>query len=209
MSNLFVFSGKIASGKDTLAKYLKNHLSDAVVRSFAFPLKAEVQQAIDFPEYANSLPLPEKTRKLLRNVQQEHSEGTHHGEHDSSSMRLLLQSWGTDFRRGEDPEYFVQKMCQRIKKDWGDGSCVIVSDCRFRNELQAMRDLGAITIRLSVDGEEQRNRSATRGSDFSSALASHISENDLDDEKFDIVIPSGLTTKESWEFLQRKLFESQ
>lgn len=205
MTGLFALSGKIASGKDTYAQRLKEHYSPAVVRSFSAPLKSEIQLALNSPEWARGLPLPERTRELVDIVRCERDKGVAHGEHDSSSMRLLLQSWGTDFRRAEDPDYFVRKLLSRVEKDLSRGLYVVVSDCRFRNELSALRDRGAITIRLSVSEEEQRGRSAGRGSDFSAQIASHASENDLDSERFDIEIPAGLSLEDGWTHLLREL----
>jgi hypothetical protein len=59
-------------------------------------------------------------------------------------MRALMQNYGTEVRRKDDPDYWV--------KEWGkksfSGHNIVCDDVRFLNEAQAVRDLGGIIIRL-------------------------------------------------------------
>lgn len=59
-------------------------------------------------------------------------------------MRALLQNYGTDVRRAEDPGYWVKEWC----KDLHDENYV-VDDVRFLNEARAIRDRHGIIIRVT------------------------------------------------------------
>ncbi|HXQ34297.1 MAG TPA: hypothetical protein VN843_09810 [Anaerolineales bacterium] len=66
----------------------------------------------------------------------------------------LLQWWGTDLRRVEFGEnYWVDKTVAQIKKENPD--VALITDTRFPNEAQAVKDLGGYTFnvtRLNADG---------------------------------------------------------
>ena len=53
----------------------------------------------------------------------------------SRVMRNLLQWWGTEYRRSQDPDYWVR----RLTLGWGKWT---VSDVRFENEVNKIRELG-------------------------------------------------------------------
>jgi hypothetical protein len=48
-------------------------------------------------------------------------------------QRTLLQWWGTDYRRNEDPNYWVEKLQEVIEKD--KPAIALISDMRFPNEV--------------------------------------------------------------------------
>ena len=58
-------------------------------------------------------------------------------------VRALLQNYGTEVRRRDDPEYWVK----RWKESLPDGN-VLVDDVRFLNEAKAVRDAGGIVVRI-------------------------------------------------------------
>lgn len=64
-------------------------------------------------------------------------------------MRALLQNYGTEVRRGDDPMYWVDAWGQLAsvlsEKD------IVVDDVRFENEAQAVRDMGGCLIRIVKD----------------------------------------------------------
>lgn len=57
-------------------------------------------------------------------------------------MRHLMQEYGTDVRRSDDPDYWVNRWKEGVEGD------VLTDDVRFLNEAQAVRDMGGIVIRL-------------------------------------------------------------
>jgi len=93
----------------------------------------------------------------------------------------MLQFWGTDFRRGQDEDYWVKMLDYHIKflKNKGIRK-IYIPDVRFKNELKYIKDNNGIyvdVIRLKEDG--------TRWLD-SSRDPNHPSEVDLDDVEPDI-----------------------
>ena len=92
---------------------------------------------------------------------------------DFLSIRKLLQLFGTNICRRIDDKCWINGLLNDIT-DYGS-ELSIVDDCRFKNEVYAMREFGAIIIKF--------DRSA--GDDI------HSSEKDLDDidlNVFDLVI---------------------
>lgn len=65
------------------------------------------------------------------------------------AMRALMQNFGTDLRRVEDLDYWVN-----IWKDKALSEDVVVDDVRFINEAKAVRDMGGYIIRVTVQGEK-------------------------------------------------------
>lgn len=94
-----------------------------------------------------------------------------HGKHS-----LLLQWWGTEYRRAQDPNYWVKKFVSQVKDFPG---VVIAQDVRFTNEAQTIKELGGLltnVTRLNVDGTPFRDPSRD---------ANHPSETQLDDYNWD------------------------
>jgi len=74
------------------------------------------------------------------------------------TVRRLLQWWGTDFRRAENPEHWVDLTAPLIRLAWRQGfSLVCVTDVRFHNEADMIHDLGgkvaAVNARDAVRAE--------------------------------------------------------
>lgn len=92
---------------------------------------------------------------------------------DCLSIRQLLQLFGTNICRRIDDKCWINGLINDIT-DYGS-ELSLVDDCRFKNEVYAMKEFGAILIKF----------------DRSSGDDSHISERDLDDidlNVFDLVI---------------------
>lgn len=61
-------------------------------------------------------------------------------------QRSLLQWWGTNYRRDQDPDYWVKKTMKRIAQD--NPEVALVCDVRFENEVIGLRDAGGYVVRV-------------------------------------------------------------
>lgn len=61
--------------------------------------------------------------------------------------RSLMQWWGTEFRRAQDPDYWVKKTINEIKNDKSN-SRFIIDDLRFENEAIELLNNNAKLIRI-------------------------------------------------------------
>jgi len=142
-------AGKKRHGKDAFGRMLIRSSGMIATRiSFADALKEEVAAACDLtPEYIES-----------------HKE----------NFRLILQGWGTDYRR---------KLC--CDSYWTDifshsaanSECelVVCTDVRFPNEAKVIKEMGGVLIKISRPGFKEPD--------------SHISENSLNDwSEWDFIV---------------------
>jgi hypothetical protein len=120
--------GPLRAGKTTVQDWLVKVRGYAPA-SCADPLKDEVVTALNAIEGGWS-------RERL--------------DEEKVAYRGLLQWWGTEFRRKQDPLYWVKQVEKRINALNGFPSFtpVAVADGRFINELDLMRDHNFVIIRL-------------------------------------------------------------
>jgi hypothetical protein len=143
MSNLIGICGFIGSGKDTVAKLFVEQ--GCVQDSFAAPLKdmcasifgwqREMLEgdSMDSREFRETPDLY-WTRKL----------GIDH-----FTPRLALQLLGTDIMRTHfSQDIWLNSLEYRIRRQRQDELCVVVSDARFKNELNLIKELGGVVIHV-------------------------------------------------------------
>ena len=134
--------GLIGAGKDTAADYLVNFhefrresfagtLKDAVASVFGWDrdlLEGRTKHAREWreeidPWWSERLEMPELT------------------------PRLVLQLWGTEVcRRGFHDDIWLASVENKLRKNDDN---VVISDCRFPNEIAAIRNAGGRVIRIS------------------------------------------------------------
>ena len=145
-------AGHMGSGKDLVGKMLSNHGYRRI--AFGDALRQEVEAAIA----SGTLPpeLPYGIRVLLGGITTEEV----WGKPTSDRCRKLLQWWGTEYRRAQDPDYWINKVRDTMRSIGGKWA---VTDVRFPNEANMIAGEGGETwlIRRSV----QRN-----------GIPAHISE---------------------------------
>lgn len=61
--------------------------------------------------------------------------------------RSLTQVWGTEFRRAQNPDYWVEKVAVLLAKT-GAVTPLVVDDCRFPNEYETLRRADFLFIGL-------------------------------------------------------------
>lgn len=166
--------GFIGSGKDTIADYLvnlhgfrresfANSLKDAVAQVFGWDrtmLEGRTKQSREWRDqidlwWAQRLNMPDLT------------------------PRLMLQFWGTEVcRRGFHDDIWIASLENKLRNSRDD---IVISDCRFPNEIRAIRSAGGIVVRV-VRGEEPEWYSAAesvnRGPNGNSSWS--ISKNKLE-----------------------------
>ena len=70
-------------------------------------------------------------------------------------VRRLMQEYGTNVRRADDPFYWVKKWVKRIQfKENGGYDKIVVDDCRFKNEADAVDDMRGTMIKIIRDTGE-------------------------------------------------------
>lgn len=177
---ILVICGRKQSGKDTLGNFLVSNATELfgsgfIVRKFGFadPLKDMVSELFRVPlkwmygsdEGKNRL--TEVRWGHLPHFPQLAEVGKAHGG-ERLTVRELLQQFGTEIVRRMDWNAWVNALYRKIER--AECDLVVITDCRFPNEVLAVKGWGGKAIRL------------TRNQDVS---AEHESEWALDRDRFD------------------------
>ena len=191
--------GFIGSGKDTIADYLTNFhgfrresfastLKDAVAQVFGWDrtmLEGRTKQAREWreqvdPWWAERLHMPTLT------------------------PRWILQYWGTEVcRAGFHDDIWIASLENKLRHSQDD---VVISDCRFPNEIRAIKNTGGRVIRVSrgpepawYDAAVSVNRGANGNTTWALShkkmekLGIHASETAWVGTKFDAVLDNNAT----------------
>ena len=221
------FSGKPASGKDTVAPRVLARLGVAVPGrvGFTWALKREVTGLISVVrEVATARPRINDEAAVaqlteLYGVDNVHARAVTEllwdevridntgltGETRNGTVRALLHYWGTDVRRTADPMYWVRKPTRQLYDMLAAGRYVQITDLRFRNEAVAVDIAGLVTARLDVTPETQQLRSRDRGATVDTATVAYPSE-ELDSfEGFTVRVSNDGPLDETVETVYRQL----
>jgi hypothetical protein len=201
-----VVSGKLASGKDTVAPALletvgyplRTHLY------YAQALKDEVNQIIDDIHAVFALtPVNDESRAAFaERISELYNLPAFAADLYSTAlvdevmtvegltarsrtevMRTVLQQHGTNVRRAQDEHYWVKISLRPAITALADGSSVFYTDARFPNEIDWAHACGAFSLRLDVSREVQLDRLSSRDGLAMPSLETleHDSETALDD----------------------------
>lgn len=133
MTRIIGLSGKMGSGKDTVADILVSEYGYTRI-AFADALKREVEQSIRHQAFPDGLPLNLWEVMLEAKPEDVYAKPTPEG------IRILLQFWGSDYRRGDDPLFWIRKVGEQIHTH--PERMYVISDVRFKNEADYVRHLG-------------------------------------------------------------------
>jgi hypothetical protein len=134
------FGHKARQGKNTAAfAFLEECPLESHARMFAFAdaLRAEVKKAIR--QYG--------TDSALIAAWKEDGLMPEWVVPESGKPRTLLQWWGTDFRRAQDPDYWVKALFKTFDKLQPD--IALVTDVRFPNEAAAIKAAGGYLVKVT------------------------------------------------------------
>jgi hypothetical protein len=185
--------GFIGSGKDTIADYLTNFhgfrresfansLKDAVAHVFGWDrtmLEGRTKQAREWreqvdPWWAQRLNMPNLT------------------------PRWVLQYWGTEVcRKAFHDNIWIASLENKLRNSTDD---IVISDCRFPNEIKSIKDAGGIVIRVVRGSEpewyqvaEYANQGLEMFQEKLKSLGIHASETAWVGTKFDYVLDNNET----------------
>lgn len=134
-------TGLIGSGKDTIADYLvTNHGFKRV--SFASSLKDAVASVFSWDRE-----LLEGTTKSSREWREQRDEWWSDRLKMDITPRWVLQYWGTDVLRNHfHTDIWVASVENKLRQAKDN---IVITDCRFANEVSAIKRAGGITLRVS------------------------------------------------------------
>jgi hypothetical protein len=197
--------GFIGSGKDTIADYLvnlhhfrresfANTLKDAVAQVFGWDrmmLEGRTKQAREWreqvdPWWAKRLGIPHLT------------------------PRYILQQWGTEVcRKNFHDDIWIASLENKLRNSTDD---IVISDCRFPNEIAAIKKAGGRVVRVVRGAEPEwyqlavsRNRGPNGNSSWALSgrkleqLGIHASETAWVGTKFDAVLDNNGTLEDLYQ----------
>lgn len=132
-----------------------------------------------------------------------------HARLRTDAVRFALQRLGTDVRRAQDDLYWVKRTIQPTVEVLASGESVYFTDDRFPNEVDSVRALSGLAVRLDVTPQTQRERLFARdGLEANTDALTHISETALDDYPFfDVRLSNDGTPEQTEAALRARLGE--
>lgn len=180
------FAGKAAAGKTTAANFLKERLPGATrIIPMAMVLRDEVEGFLRRIGADEFVPLvygsqEDKVRVFYVDAGRasaacsawagfvaEHGDIQDRPGMSAVTVRRILQWWGTEYRRAQDPDYWTKAWGRKIEQLDLSRVHVLVDDVRFMNELEVIRAHGGRIVKIERPGFLGAN--------------SHSSETSLDD----------------------------
>lgn len=152
---LIAFSGKMRSGKDAAANYIEDRMTRLGYTVTRMAFADTLKRIASYAQHKAGLP-PFKDRELLQFI------GVHFRKHNAN--------------------VWVDALTTRVKDDLeaGESDVILVTDLRFENEYEALRDMGFVLVRTHASPEIRIGRGAEPHA------LEHISETALDakDDEF-------------------------
>jgi len=185
-TKIIAFSGRKQAGKTICSEFLKglllsNGYKDVEIFNFADPLKEDICMNMFNLSYAQCYGEDHSKNELI----------DAHWENKQLSARDLMQLIGTDLFRKLNKNVWVNALVNKIKKT--NHQVVIVSDCRFPNEIEAIKNNHGLVFRLNRNPHHSDHISET-------ILDSHC----YDWQNFDAIINNEhMTVREQYEKLKK------
>jgi len=133
--------GFIGTGKDTIADYLVN-IHQFRRESFASTLKDAVSSVFGWDREL----IEGRTRQAREWREQVDPWWSKRLEMPDLTPRWVLQYWGTEVcRRGFHDNIWIASLENKLRNSRDD---IVISDCRFPNEIKSIKDAGGIVVRV-------------------------------------------------------------
>ena len=138
--------GFIGSGKDTIADYLVN-IHQFRRESFANTLKDAVAQVFGWDRDM----LEGRTRQSREWREQVDPWWAKRLNMPNLTPRWVLQYWGTEVcRRAFHDDIWIAALENKLRNSQDD---IVISDCRFPNEIKSIKAAGGIVVRVARGAE--------------------------------------------------------
>lgn len=213
MSQIIGIVGFIGSGKDTVADYLVN-FHGYKRESFANSLKDAVSQVFGWPRE-----LLEGRTKESREWRETSDEWWSKRLKQDITPRYVLQYWGTEVvRKGFHDDMWVASLEHRLLNSQND---IVITDCRFPNEIKAIRSAGGRVIRIKrgpepawFDDARSMNKGPSRNMSWALSkhnieeLGVHASETAWVGQKFDATLNNDGSLDELYSQIERDIINN-
>ena len=145
--------GFIGSGKDTIADYLCTFHGFKRL-SFAASLKDAVASVFGWDRE-----MLEGLTKSSRDWREQRDDWWSNRLNMEITPRRILQYWGTEVcRNGFHNDIWVASVENKLRQTKDD---VVITDCRFKNEVEAIKNAGGVTCRVSRGNQPDWYNAAT------------------------------------------------
>lgn len=165
MTKIIAFAGRKQSGKTTCSEFVAKFYSGAKIYNFADPLKQEICMNIlglSYNQcYGEDIDKNTPTQLVWEDKQ--------------LTAREVMQFVGTDIFRKMKNDVWASATIKRINND--NPELAIIADCRFPNEVQAIKDAGGVVIKLSRNPHNSNHASETA-----------LDENNYSIKNFDLIV---------------------
>jgi hypothetical protein len=180
--------GLIGSGKDTIADYLVN-FHEFRRESFANTLKDAVSAVFGWDRTM----LEGRTKEAREWREQVDPWWAERLNMPNLTPRLMLQLWGTEVcRRGFHDDIWIASLENKLRTTKDN---VVISDCRFPNEIKSIKDAGGMIVRVKRGVNphwytiaESANRGDSKAKEWLTNEGIHASEYSWAGTKFDAVV---------------------
>ena len=200
--------GFIGSGKDTIADYLVN-LHHFRRESFANSLKDAVAHVFGWDRT-----LLEGRTKHSREWREKRDDWWSERLGIEITPRFILQQWGTEVcRKAFHDDIWIASLENKLRNSQDD---VVITDCRFPNEIRAIKAAGGKVIRVvrgpepdwydaavSVNHGPDGNSSWSLSKKKLAKLGIHASETSWVGYNFDVVIDNNSTLDNLYQQVKR------
>lgn len=144
MNKIICLCGLKSNGKDTVANYIIKNYDNWEKDSFAGTLKDAVSAIFGWDRKMLAGDTPED-----REIREQKDEYWSEKLGYDVTPRIILQRFGTDCLRNHlHKNIWVDSLEKKIKDT---DKNIIITDCRFKNEIEMLKNLGATFIRVTRD----------------------------------------------------------
>lgn len=152
---------KLYVGITGLAGAGKDYIADKMIEEL------EVEHFV----WADKVPWALGVRKEIEEVLRTNVDALYE-KPTSYEVRRLLQWWGTDFRRAQDPDYWVKKGIEAAEERYAD--VILFTDTRFPNEVDAIIDRNGLVFNIAAAPRVREERIGKTPKHASEELANRL-----------------------------------